>query len=358
MTARLRTAVPCPRSPNGGSATAHGPRQGTTRARRPAARGPRATSAPARSADPTARPGPTRCAGSRRRSAAGATSPDCSRTSSTRPSALFGVDRAGLWLYDPQRRRRPLTPRRPPRPVGRDHRGDRAPCRPTRRRPGWTPSDAGRSASWTAPCARPRRALRGRLSRDRRPQRLLRAPRLRRRAARPARALPPRGVYAWTPDERALARAFGDQMATAIGSARLADSAPHARRPPDLDRRARRPAQPAAGRPRPSPGPSSPRRKRLIDHDTIRVYRVDHDDRACASRSRSRARSSATRPDRSRACASRSARASPAGSPSTAAPCASATPRDDPRGLDRRRHRPARVDADRADAPRGRRPRR
>ena len=32
--------------------------------------------------------------------------------------------------------------------------------------------------------------------------------------------------------------------------------------------------------------------KRLIEHDTIRVYRVDHGDRRCASRSPSRARSS------------------------------------------------------------------
>ncbi len=33
-----------------------------------------------------------------------------------------------------------------------------------------------------------------------------------------------RESYAWTADERALARAFGDQMATAIGGARLAES--------------------------------------------------------------------------------------------------------------------------------------
>src|SRR5689334_20981057 len=33
-----------------------------------------------------------------------------------------------------------------------------------------------------------------------------------------------RETYAWTRGERALARAFGDQMATAIGSARLAES--------------------------------------------------------------------------------------------------------------------------------------
>src|SRR5687768_3168688 len=85
-----------------------------------------------------------------------------------------------------------------------------------------------------------------------------------------------REAYAWTLDERALARAFGDQMATAIGGARLADS----RR--TLADRLTSIAE--------LTGRLSQLRdqeeiawaivaeaKRLSEHDTIRVYRVDHD---------------------------------------------------------------------------------
>ncbi|MEX2183395.1 MAG: EAL domain-containing protein [Chloroflexota bacterium] len=89
-----------------------------------------------------------------------------------------------------------------------------------------------------------------------------------------------REPYAWTPEERALARAFGDHMATAIGGARLADS-----RRTLADRLT-------------SIGELSGRLsglhsadaiawaivdavKRLTDNDTIRVYRVDHASGMC-----------------------------------------------------------------------------
>ncbi|MEX1172516.1 MAG: EAL domain-containing protein [Chloroflexota bacterium] len=89
-----------------------------------------------------------------------------------------------------------------------------------------------------------------------------------------------REPYAWTPEERALARAFGDHMATAIGGARLADS-----RRTLADRLT-------------SIGELSGRLsglhsadaiawaivdavERLTDNDTIRVYRVDHASGMC-----------------------------------------------------------------------------
>jgi diguanylate cyclase (GGDEF)-like protein len=84
-----------------------------------------------------------------------------------------------------------------------------------------------------------------------------------------------RGAYPWTAAERGLARAFGDHMATAIGTANLADSrrgladrlssiAELAGRLNGLHDRA---AIAAA---------IVEEAKRLIAHDTIRVYHVDH----------------------------------------------------------------------------------
>jgi diguanylate cyclase (GGDEF)-like protein len=84
-----------------------------------------------------------------------------------------------------------------------------------------------------------------------------------------------RESYAWTPDERALARAFGDQMATAIGGARLADS----RR--TLADRLTSIAE-LTGRLGQLDDYEAiawaivAEAKRLTQHDTIRVYRVDH----------------------------------------------------------------------------------
>ncbi|HSL77353.1 MAG TPA: GAF domain-containing protein, partial [Candidatus Limnocylindrales bacterium] len=89
-----------------------------------------------------------------------------------------------------------------------------------------------------------------------------------------------RETYAWTRSERALARAFGDHMATAIGSARLADSrrglaerlssiADLAGRLSGLHDRASIAAAIVE------------EAKRLIEHDSVRVYHVDHETRMC-----------------------------------------------------------------------------
>ena len=84
-----------------------------------------------------------------------------------------------------------------------------------------------------------------------------------------------REAYAWTSDERALARAFGDQMATAIGGARLAES----RR--TLADRLTSIAE-LTGRLSQLDDQEAiawaivAEAKRLTQHDTIRVYRVDH----------------------------------------------------------------------------------
>lgn len=86
--------------------------------------------------------------------------------------------------------------------------------------------------------------------------------------------------YAWTADETDLARAFADHMATAIGNARLAEStrtmtdrlraiselAGQLNRHQDLEGIGH--AIVAGAR-------------SLIDHDTIRVYRVDHETGMC-----------------------------------------------------------------------------
>ncbi|HYH92062.1 MAG TPA: EAL domain-containing protein [Candidatus Saccharimonadales bacterium] len=88
------------------------------------------------------------------------------------------------------------------------------------------------------------------------------------------------GEYAWTEDELDLARAFGDHMATAIGSARLAESrrtladrltsiaelAVRLSHIQEIDDIAWAIVGEAA---------------RLIEHDTIRVYRVDQDAGMC-----------------------------------------------------------------------------
>jgi diguanylate cyclase (GGDEF)-like protein len=84
-----------------------------------------------------------------------------------------------------------------------------------------------------------------------------------------------RESYAWTSDERALARAFGDQMATAIGSARLADSgrtlASRLTSIAELTGRLSQLRDQEA-----IAWAIVAEAKRLTDHDTVRVYRVDH----------------------------------------------------------------------------------
>ena len=89
-----------------------------------------------------------------------------------------------------------------------------------------------------------------------------------------------REAYAWTPDERALARAFGDQMATAIGGARLADSrrtlADRLTSIAELTGRLSQLRDQEA-----IAWAIVAEAKRLSDHDTIRIYRVDHETGMC-----------------------------------------------------------------------------
>ena len=89
-----------------------------------------------------------------------------------------------------------------------------------------------------------------------------------------------REAYAWTPDERALARAFGDQMATAIGGARLAESrrtlADRLTSIAELTGRLSQLRDQEA-----IAWAIVAEAKRLSDHDTIRIYRVDHDSGMC-----------------------------------------------------------------------------
>ena len=89
-----------------------------------------------------------------------------------------------------------------------------------------------------------------------------------------------RETYRWTGSERALARAFGDHMATAIGTARLAES-----RRGLADRLSS--IADLAGRLSGLHDQLSiaaaivEESKRLIEHDTVRVYHVDHDAGVC-----------------------------------------------------------------------------
>ena len=89
-----------------------------------------------------------------------------------------------------------------------------------------------------------------------------------------------REAYAWTSDERALARAFGDQMATAIGGARLADSrrtlADRLTSIAELTGRLSQLRDQEA-----IAWAIVAEAKRLSDHDTIRVYRIDHENGMC-----------------------------------------------------------------------------
>jgi diguanylate cyclase (GGDEF)-like protein len=87
-------------------------------------------------------------------------------------------------------------------------------------------------------------------------------------------------TYDWTLDETDLARSFADQMAAAIGNARLYDSvqslAARLRAIHDLAVR--------LNRIRDLDGIASvivEGTERLIEHDTIRVYRIDHDAGVC-----------------------------------------------------------------------------
>ena len=86
--------------------------------------------------------------------------------------------------------------------------------------------------------------------------------------------------YAWTADETELARAFADHMATAIGNARLAESTrsmtDRLRAISELASRLNR-LQDVEGIAQAIVAGT----RSLIDHDTIRVYEVDHQTGMC-----------------------------------------------------------------------------
>ena len=248
-----------------------------------------------RRSTPTAPPEPTRCAGSPPRSAAARIWTACSATSSTSRSPCSASTRPACGSTTT--RPTPLT-LVAQRGLSEEILDDRRHAAARRRRPrGWTRSASGTSGSSTATSSPTPPRLRTIYRRAGRPDRSA--------SSRSCSATSPLGLlvlyhmtdYAWTADETDLARAFADHMATAIGNARLADStrtmtgrlraiselAGRLNRLQDVDGIAagdRRP-RPAAHRPRHDPGLSGrPRRP------------------GCASRSRSRARSSgATDPD-------------------------------------------------------------
>jgi diguanylate cyclase (GGDEF)-like protein len=89
-----------------------------------------------------------------------------------------------------------------------------------------------------------------------------------------------RETYRWTRSERALARAFGDHMATAIGTARLAESrrglADRLSSIADLAGRLSRLHDRLS-----IAAAIVEEAQRLIEHDTIRVYHVDHGAGVC-----------------------------------------------------------------------------
>ena len=114
----------------------------------------------------------------------------------------------------------------------------------------------------------------GDLSTGRGPHHLLRPDRVPRRAARAARPLPPQRLRL-DADETEVARAFADHMATAIGNARLAESTrsmtDRLRAISELASRLNR-LQDVEGIAQAIVAGT----RSLIDHDTIRVYEVDH----------------------------------------------------------------------------------
>ena len=109
--------------------------------------------------------------------------------------------------------------------------------------------------------------------------------------------------YPWTTDETQLARAFADHMATAIGNARLTEStqtlAGRLRAISELAGRLNRLHDVEA-----IGAAIVAEARNLIDHDTIRVYRVDHETGMCEL-SPSRARSWASSGPSQSCCVSR-----------------------------------------------------
>ena len=218
------------------------------------------------------------CAASPRRSAAGPDLAGLFEDVLDESIALFGVDRAGLWLYDPtdptplslaagRGMSSVIIEAIASLPARRPHDRHAGAARP--QGPGPRSGDAHDDADPPRRCTArsgSRRSATCRWSSATKPLGLL--------------VLYHPTPYAWTADERALARAFGDHMATAIGSARLADSGRTlASRLTSIAELAGRLGhlQDLDGIAWAIVGEA----RRLIDHDTIRVYRVDHAEGTC-----------------------------------------------------------------------------
>ena len=235
------------------------------------------TAAARRHPRPPTRRGPRPSAGSPPRSAGDATWRACSTTSSTRRSGLFGVDRAGLWWYQAGATR-PLTmaAQRGLSPEIVEAITDL---------PGDAPT-AGMDALRSRRVRVLDRAMRSTTARLRAVYReigvqsICYVPLVFGDEVLGLLVLYHREPYDWTRGERALARAFGDHMATAIGGARLADSrrslADRLTSIAELSSRLSGLRDPGA-----IARAIVEEAKRLIRHDTLRVYRVDHASGTC-----------------------------------------------------------------------------
>lgn len=191
--------------------------------------------------------------------------------------ALFGVDRAGLWMYDPAAAT-PLTlaAQRGLSPVIVEAIGNIPADAPT------TGMDALRERRVRVLDRRMRATIPTlrRVYQDLGVQTVCYVPLVFGEEPLGLLVLYHHTTYAWTADERALARAFGDHMATAIGSARLADSGRTlASRLTSIAELAGR-----LGHLQDLDGIAwaiVAEARRLIVHDSIRVYRVDHAEGMC-----------------------------------------------------------------------------
>ena len=231
-------------------------------------RDPRPTTLPKRAPRPSA--------ASSRRSAPTSSWTRSSRTSSTSSRSLFGTDVEALWLLNPgrhplqlaahhdlragpDRRRRPVDQRGPRHRPARDQRAALDRPRPPRDRRRTSPTIYVRQGFRTDQ---------------------LRAARVPRRGARPARALPPHRRTTGRPTSSSCARRsptrWRSRSPTPGCSTRSAPARPASARSRSCRRRLNR-IQDVDGIGEAIVAEAD----RLIGHDTIRVYRVDHATQMC-----------------------------------------------------------------------------
>ena len=235
--------------------------------------------APAAAADPRAAGRRRRPAPARRRGQRPARSRDALRRRRRRRDGALRCRRVGP-LAVRRDRGRPFHARRPPRPDRRGHRLGRRRSQADAPAAGLAGDpDAEVVVLRDATVDTTTRGSTRRLPPERHPQRLLRPDRLPRRAARPARPLPRRHPRLDDGRDRRSPAASPTRWPPAIGNARLYESvqslaarleavqdlALRLNRTRDLDEIA---AVIVEGT------------ERLIEHDSIRVYRVDHETQA------------------------------------------------------------------------------